>query len=99
MKLIERLIEEGGCVQEPSARGYCLKSTENVTRLTGRHFPSKVEDNDKRKAKARKCVVCSQKQNENGKRIHRETRFQCDECNVGLCAAPCFKIYHTYTSF
>lgn len=39
MKLIERIIEEGGCMQEPSARGYYLKSAENVARLTGRHFP------------------------------------------------------------
>ena len=87
MKLIERLIEEGKCVEEPYVRNYCVKASENVTRLTGRHFPSHIETSNVRKS--RKCVVCAQKQNENGKRV-RETRFQCEECDVGLCAAPCF---------
>lgn len=99
MKLIERLIEEGDSVHEQNVRKYSVKHVENVARLTGRHFPSHVENTEKRKAKARQCVVCSQKKNENGKRIRRETRFQCDDCNVGLCAAPCFKIYHTHLDF
>ena len=98
MKLIERLIEEGGSVHEISIRNYAVKHYENVTRLTGRHFPSYVE-NSTTKSKSRECAVCSQKKNDNGKRIRRQTRFQCDECNVGLCAVPCFKIYHTYVVF
>ena len=101
MKLIERLIEEGSSVQEPppNVRSYVVKHPENVTRLTGRHFPSYVEKNDAKKAKPRICAVCSQKKNANGKRIRRETRFQCEECDVGLCAAPCFKLYHTCQDF
>ena len=43
MKWIERLVEEGKCVQEPYARSYCVKTSEDVTRLTGRHFPSHVK--------------------------------------------------------
>lgn len=34
-----------------------LKSTENVTLLTGRHFPSMVEDTNRGNANARKCTV------------------------------------------
>uniref|UniRef100_A0A8C5P8P0 PiggyBac transposable element-derived protein domain-containing protein n=1 Tax=Leptobrachium leishanense TaxID=445787 RepID=A0A8C5P8P0_9ANUR len=30
-----------------------------------------------------------------GKKIQKETRFHCPDCDVGLCAVPCFKIYHT----
>lgn len=94
-KLLERLIEEGGSIREPCLRGYDIKYQETVTRLTGRHFPTNVEN----KTKALSCVVCTQKKNENGKRVHRQTRFQCEECNVGLCAVPCFEIYHTNHDF
>ncbi|GBN36326.1 PiggyBac transposable element-derived protein 4 [Araneus ventricosus] len=93
MKLIERLIEVTVC--NPSTRrGPFPKSEENVVRLTGRHFPSYVDESESRK-KSRKCVVCSLKINENGKRVRRESRFECKNCNVGLCVAPCFEIYHT----
>ncbi|GBM08941.1 PiggyBac transposable element-derived protein 4 [Araneus ventricosus] len=93
MKLIERLIEVTVC--NPSTRrGPFPKSEENVVRLTGRHFPSYVDESESRK-KSRKCVVCSLKINENGKRVRRESRFECKSCNVGLCVAPCFEIYHT----
>ncbi|GBO20913.1 PiggyBac transposable element-derived protein 4 [Araneus ventricosus] len=93
MKLIERLIEVTVC--NPSTRrGPFPKSEENVVRLTGRHFPSYVDESESRK-KSRKCAVCSLKINENGKRVRRESRFQCKNCNVGLCVAPCFEIYHT----
>ncbi|GBO11269.1 PiggyBac transposable element-derived protein 4 [Araneus ventricosus] len=93
MKLIERLIEVTAC--NPSTRrGPFPKSEENGVRLTGRHFPSYVDESEPRK-KSRKCVVCSLKINENGKRVRRESRFECKNCNVGLCVAPCFEIYHT----
>ncbi|GBL75918.1 PiggyBac transposable element-derived protein 4 [Araneus ventricosus] len=93
MKLIERLIEVTVC--NPSTRrGPFPKSEENVVRLTGRHFPFYVDESESRK-KSRKCVVCSLKINENGKRVRRESRFECKNCNVGLCVAPCFEIYHT----
>lgn len=30
-----------------------------------------------------------------GKRIRKETRYYCPDCDVGLCLTPCFKLYHT----
>ncbi|PIO09390.1 hypothetical protein AB205_0104030, partial [Aquarana catesbeiana] len=30
-----------------------------------------------------------------GKKIRKESRFYCPDCDVGLCAVPCFKMYHT----
>ncbi|GFX56501.1 tnp_zf-ribbon_2 domain-containing protein [Trichonephila clavipes] len=83
MKLIERLKEERG--SDSDSRNFVgPKISENVVRLIGRHFPSYVES-DSSKKKRRKCVVCNLEINDNGKRIRRETRFQCKDCNVGLC--------------
>lgn len=59
----------------------------NSLRLIGRHFPSQYTSSGKNKL--RRCVVCSK----NDKR--RESRYQCEECDVGLCVVPCFKIFHT----
>ncbi|GFY12105.1 activin receptor type-2A [Trichonephila clavipes] len=53
-----------------------------------------IKDSSKKKT-SRKCVVCNLKINDNGKRIRRETHFQCKDCNVGLCAVLCFEKYHT----
>ncbi|GFT08832.1 piggyBac transposable element-derived protein 4 [Nephila pilipes] len=89
MKLIERLIEEGG---KNSGSRNCVTPTsfENIVRLFGRHFPSYVENELSRKNKrVRKYVVCSLK-NGNGKRSRRETHFECKNCYVGFRAAPCF---------
>ncbi|CAK9820024.1 hypothetical protein ANTQUA_LOCUS10412 [Anthophora quadrimaculata] len=35
------------------------------------------------------CVVCSK----NG--VQRQTHYQCNICDVGLCVCPCFKTFHT----
>ncbi|XP_055928749.1 piggyBac transposable element-derived protein 4-like [Argiope bruennichi] len=95
MKLIERLIEEGNTY--PDIHNFITpKGSENVARFVGRHFPSYVQkDSTKKRKSVRKCVVCCLQQNDNGKRIRRETRFECKDCDVGLCAAPCFERYHT----
>jgi hypothetical protein len=37
--------------------------------------------------------VCSAKNKE------KRTKVKCRECNIGLCATPCFKIYHTKLHF
>ena len=96
IRLIERLIEDSGEIKSALSGGPAHRPSENVTRLTERHFPSFVSNSkSSRTHPVRKCVVCATKVNENGKRIRRESRFECEECNVGLCAAPCFKIYHT----
>ncbi|GFY04927.1 hypothetical protein TNCV_2175831 [Trichonephila clavipes] len=55
MKLIERLIEEGG--SDSSSRNFVsLKISENVVRLIGRHFPSYVESECSKKKKHRENV-------------------------------------------
>ncbi|GFV79685.1 peptidase A2 domain-containing protein [Trichonephila clavipes] len=80
MKLIERLIEEGG--SDSSSRNFASPNiSENVVRLVGRHFPSYVESDCSKKT-SRKCVVCNLKMNDDGKRIQEETRFQCKDCHL-----------------
>ncbi|XP_017875115.1 piggyBac transposable element-derived protein 4-like [Ceratina calcarata] len=63
------------------------KSKNNPLRLIERHFPSLYKP--QRKNRNRRCVVCTA----NDKR--RESRYECKDCNVGLCVEPCFRIYHT----
>ncbi|XP_068115954.1 piggyBac transposable element-derived protein 4-like [Hyperolius riggenbachi] len=49
----------------------------------------------KKTTPTRTCVVCCSKTDERGKKVRKESRIYCPDCNVGLCAAPCFKTYHT----
>ena len=70
----------------------------NPLQLTGRHFPSYVEvpessTNKNKKHQRRRCVVCSKSN------IHKETRFICKTCDVGLRAVPCFEKYHTVINY
>ncbi|XP_068117048.1 piggyBac transposable element-derived protein 4-like [Hyperolius riggenbachi] len=67
----------------------------NPERLTARHFVEYVPPTEKKATPSRMCVVCCSKKDSSGKKIRKETRFHCPDCDVGLCAVPCFKIYHT----
>lgn len=64
-------------------------------RLTERHFPDTIPRTEKKANPTRICVVCSRKRDTRGHRVRRESRYQCSDCEVGLCVSPCFKIYHT----
>ncbi|XP_068119862.1 piggyBac transposable element-derived protein 4-like [Hyperolius riggenbachi] len=67
----------------------------NPERLTGRHFSDYIPPTPKKAAPTRMCVVCCSKTDSKGKKVRKETRLYCPDCNVALCAVPCFKIYHT----
>ncbi|GFV79601.1 hypothetical protein TNCV_1724261 [Trichonephila clavipes] len=89
MKLIERLIEEGG--SDSGSRNFVgPKVSENVVRLIGRQFPSYVESDFKKKKENRENVChrylrntfkWPQRTNSEtmryGKRGSKETRSQC----------------------
>lgn len=68
-------------------------------RLIERHFPKHIPPTDRKATPTRCCVVCCSRRDEKGKKIRRETRVFCQECNVGLCAVPCFELYHTKKDF
>ncbi|KAK7788744.1 hypothetical protein R5R35_000768 [Gryllus longicercus] len=89
LSLIRELIKKFSTERRKAGRGR-RSEDENVLRFTGRHFPNLIPgDQSKKKSPRRRCVVCA-KQNK-----RRETKYECKACNVALCAAPCFEIFHT----
>ena len=59
-----------------------------VARYVERHFPEYLPMTEKGRRMERRCKVCA----EEGK--SKRTSYFCPDCDVGLCAAPCFRIYH-----
>lgn len=57
-------------------------------RLAERHFPEFLNDSGFKNLNKQKCIVCYKTKKET-------TKYKCSECQVPLCAVPCFKIYHT----
>ncbi|CAF1392251.1 unnamed protein product [Didymodactylos carnosus] len=66
-------------------------------RLSARHFPSLVPPTTSNAAAQRKCYVCSHTKKD--EKSAKYTRYQCEECDVGLCVIDCFKAYHTLKHF
>ena len=60
-----------------------------ASRLTERHFPSKIPEQGKQHQLD--CSVCSDRKK--GKR--KMTIYMCQKCGVALCVAPCFELHHT----
>ncbi|CAF1401911.1 unnamed protein product [Adineta ricciae] len=71
--------------------------TSEPLRLTGRHFPSRIEPNGNNHIRRRKCIVCSRTNLAPKKRT--DTLYECVDCDVGLCIDDCFKKYHTLERF
>lgn len=90
--LVERLVEVHHNETRKVKRGRPSAESDPI-RLIQRHFPEYVPATENKAGPTRRCVVCS-KQN-----IRRESRYQCVECGVGLCAAPCFKNFHTKKNY
>ena len=57
-------------------------------RFVERHFPDFLPMNDNGRRMERRCVICS------GANIRKKTSYYCPDCDVGLCSAPCFRMYH-----
>jgi len=71
----------------------------NLERLIGRHFLEYVPPTQKKMEPTRMCVVCCSRRKPDGKKVRKETRYHCPDCDVGLCVVPCFKDYHTKTYY
>ncbi|XP_034185281.1 uncharacterized protein LOC117606608 isoform X7 [Osmia lignaria lignaria] len=82
-------------LEEKELVGEQATSNTAPRRLLERHFPETIPPTEKKFNPVRQCVKCSRKKCVNGKRIRKETRYYCPECNVGLCVTPCFRLYHT----
>lgn len=97
MELIELMVAH---YKEPSVNHKGRPSTSATpVRLSGRHFFEHVPATKKKMHPTRHCAVCSRKKDERGKKIRRESRYQCKQCDVGLCVVPCFEEYHTKLDF
>ncbi|KAJ4430756.1 hypothetical protein ANN_19347 [Periplaneta americana] len=69
--------------------------TPHPLRLTERHFPELLPPTQKKNAPTRKCAMCSRVRDAKGKKIRRESRYCCPDCDVALSVTPCFRVYHT----
>lgn len=94
--LIERIIAK---YHAPSKKSGRPSIQPGPLRLTERHFPEYVPPTEKKANPCRYCAVCCSKRDEKGKKKRKETRYFCKNCNVALCAVPCFMVYHTQLNF
>ncbi len=72
-------------------------STDSTLRLSARQFLSVVPSTASKTAAQRKCHVCSHTTRR--EKSVKYTRYQCEECDVGLCIIDCFEAYHTLKYF
>lgn len=100
-KLVTELIENNP-TQLNVRVGRPVKAPQQLARLSGRHFPSKIKGTGKKGNISRLCKVCNEAERNNAdlsankrRRPGHETRYECKDCNVSLCLEPCFQIYHT----
>ena len=94
LQLIRELYELYGS-QRPNFTG--RPTTDIPLRLTARHFPSLIPSSAIKKSPQRKCIVCSSSTRR--PKVRKDSRYQCTECDVGLCINYCFKDYHTLKHF
>lgn len=99
MKLVERLLVEHHNPGNLAKRGRPSLSDSNPLRLTGRHFMKFIPPNENKQAPTRCCKVCCSQTRPDGKKVRKETRYYCQECDVGLCPVPCFEVYHTKSNY
>ena len=88
LNLIDRLVETYNRKKQESFRGR-RSLTDTPLRLTARHFPAYLPATSKKKRATRRCKVCI------SHGIRKETSYFCVNCDVPLCAVPCFETYHT----
>lgn len=98
-----KMVDEILAVHHPSAlpakTGRRSATVVNPLRLTGRHFIDYCPPTENKQNPTRMCVVCCSKVDQSRKKIRKETRYYCPDCDVGLCLVPCFKIYHTIENY
>ncbi|XP_018897457.2 piggyBac transposable element-derived protein 4-like [Bemisia tabaci] len=92
LKIIE---QHQGPKRRPS--GGKPSTSETPLRLLGRHFPTFIPPTEKKISVTRKCLVCAN--TKLGVQKRRESRYECLDCRVTLCVAPCFQKYHTQLKF
>jgi Transposase IS4/DDE_Tnp_1-like zinc-ribbon len=99
LELVEKLFTTFQLEREGQRTGRRPPIRGNPQRLVERHFMDLCPPTRKKTCPTRRCVVCCSKLDGSKQKIRKETRFYCPDCDVGLCAIPCFRIYHTKTNY
>lgn len=75
--------------------------SEKPSRLTGRHFVSKIPSTPeaKRKNPTRDCVACNITKTKRDGFKKKQTSYMCTECEKPLCIPDCFRVYHTHKHY
>lgn len=110
--IVQSMVEKEYGATERRPRGRPSTSDNSVTRLSGRHFPTRIKPIGKKQNVTHVCVVCSQSRRHARKDLlakkqpitkkmmsGRHTSYECMDCAVALCVVPCFKLYHTKRDF
>jgi hypothetical protein len=101
LALVEEILAkyfDSSTMTPKTGRKSSVSNVVDAVRLAGRHFPEDVPSTSGQKNPCRRCVVCCSK-TVNGKKVRRETRYWCSDCQVALCVTPCFRDYHTKTNY
>lgn len=85
-QLLEMATTAGVCTPRSRAN---VKDSPARLRESGTHFPQFHPPTQSRSKATRRCHVCTKSG------LSKNTSVRCPECNVSLCVAPCFELYHT----
>jgi hypothetical protein len=99
-KLVTELVQNNDMAVVVRA-GRPVKAPQQLERLTGRHFISRIKTNGNKGNLARLCKVCNEAERNNAelsaqkrKRPGHETAYECQVCNVSLC-----RLFHSYQEY
>ena len=106
MQVIKQMIESAApALTAPKIQTRPSSSGLQLQRLAGRHFPRKIEGEAKTRI-SRSCKVCVSAERSmdvvlgrKRKRPGHESSYECAQCEVALCVAPCFSIFHTQKNY
>ncbi|XP_043475816.1 piggyBac transposable element-derived protein 4-like [Leptopilina heterotoma] len=86
--LVKQLISSHGTlIKKPHARR--VEQSQNLSRLTARHFPMMISEISELKSERLNCFLCYKKNK------ITKTKTLCVECRKKALCLPCFKTYHT----
>lgn len=94
LQLIRQIV---AMYSKPKASRGRPNGVDNPVRLVGRHFPTPIPSTSTKQDPRKQCVVCANTAKRAKKRA--ESRYECADCNVGLCISDCVRDYHTLRCF
>lgn len=94
LQLIRQIV---AMYSKPKASRGQPSGVDNPVRLVARHFPTLIPSTSTKQDPRKQCVVCANTTKRAEKRA--ESRYECADCNVGLCILDCVRDYHTLKCF